>query len=185
MAALLAEVVAGAGAGPVAGLAIDPAPPAATILDVGCGTGLIGQRLHRAGYRAIDGIDLSPAMVERAARRGCYRRLAGGIDITAPLPDDLIGRHDIVIAGGVFTVGHVPPSTLAAVATMSRPGGLLLVTTRRRYLDETDYQGVSDRLEAEGALRLLAVARDAPYTLDSTGHYWAYAVAGPGPPGPP
>lgn len=61
---------------------------------------------------------------------------------------------------------------------MARPGGLAIVTTRRRYYDQTDFQAESDRLEAEGLLQLLRVHRDAPYTLDSTGHYWAYLVNG-------
>ncbi len=163
---------------PVDGLRVDPAPPAPEILDVGCGTGLIGMRLAQVGYRTIDGIDLSPAMTELAATRGCYRSLRSGIDITAPLPDELVARYDIVVVGGVFTVGHVPPSALAAIAAMTRPGGLAIVTTRHRYYEETDYQAESDRLEAARVVKLLRCNRDAPYTLDSRGHYWAYLVGG-------
>jgi predicted TPR repeat methyltransferase len=166
---------------PIDRLTINPGPPNPTILDVGCGTGLIGVRLSEVGYQTIDGIDLSPAMTERAALRGCYNNLTSGVDITAPLPDQLVGAHDIVVVGGVFTVGHVPPSALAAVAAMVRPGGLLLMTTRKQYYDDTDYQIVSDQLEADGVLQTLRVNRDMPYTLDSTGHYWAHLVLGDGP----
>ena len=48
-----------------------------TILDAGCGTGLVGVALASAGYTTIDGIDLSPRMVEQANRRGVYRELVG------------------------------------------------------------------------------------------------------------
>lgn len=161
---------------PIDGLAIDPGPPNPTILDVGCGTGLIGVRLANAGYQNINGVDLSPAMTKVAAGRGCYTDIRSGIDITTPLPTDLIGNHDIVVVGGVFTVGHVPPSALRAVASMVRPGGLLLMTTRKQYYDETGYQAVSDQLEAAGMLQTLRTNRDMPYTLDSVGHYWAYLV---------
>lgn len=180
VARLLDQIVRQDAGEPIDGLTIDPAPPNPAILDVGCGTGLIGVRLGQAGYSTIDGIDLSPAMIERARARGCYQNLASGIDITAPLPDDLVGAHDIVVIGGVFTVGHVPPSALSAVAAMVRPGGLLLMTTRKQYYDETDYQSVSDQLEADGTVKLLRVNRDMPYTLDSSGHYWAYLVLGDG-----
>lgn len=178
VARLLDQIVRQDAGEPIDGLTISPGPPDPTILDVGCGTGLIGVRLSQAGYGTIDGIDLSPAMIERAAARGCYRNLASGVDITAPLPQHLVGAHDIVIVGGVFTVGHVPPSALAAVAAMVRPGGLLLMTTRKQYYDQTNYQETSDQLESSGTLQLLRVNRDRPYTLDSAGHYWAYLVVG-------
>lgn len=178
VARLLAEVVAMDRGEPIDGLTVDPGSPDASVLDVGCGTGLIGARLAADGYTTIDGIDLSEAMVEVAAARGCYRELRAGIDITAPLPSDLVGAHDVVCVGGVFTVGHVPPSALAAVAAMTRLGGLLIVTTRKAYHDETDYRAEVDRLTADGVLELLHANMDAPYTLDSPGHYWAYLVTG-------
>lgn len=177
VAGLLDDVVRQDAGEPIDGLTINPAPPDPAILDVACGTGLVGQRLHDRGYRNIDGVDLSPAMAERAEARGCYRQVLSGVDITAPLPRELVGHHDIVVVGGLFTVGHVPPSALRAVTSMVRPGGLLLVTTRVRYYEEADYQATSQELVAEGRLRPITSRRDAPYTADSSGHYWAYLVA--------
>ncbi len=178
LALLLSQIVAQDLEEPIDGLTVDPGPPSPAIVDVGCGTGLIGQRLAAAGYETIDGLDLSAAMIQQAAARRCYRELRSEIDITEPLPADLVGRYDILVIGGVFTVGHVPPSALGTVAGLVRPGGLAIVTTRLKYYRETDYQAESDRLEAAGVLQLLRCNRDAPYTLDSHGHYWAYAVTG-------
>ena len=39
---------------------------ATPVLDVGCGTGLTSVHLAEQGFRAIDGIDITPAMLERA-----------------------------------------------------------------------------------------------------------------------
>lgn len=138
--------------------------------------GLIGLRLAADGYRTIDGIDLSPAMIEQTTVRGCYRRLTGDVDITAPLPNDLPTNYDIVIAGGLFTVGHIEPEALETVASFARPGGLAIITTRLRYYTETAYQAVSDRLQSAVRLQLLRRNAGTPYTLDSPGHYWAYLV---------
>ncbi|KAK3172324.1 hypothetical protein OEA41_005645 [Lepraria neglecta] len=51
-------------------------PAKSVILDAGCGTGLVGQALAMAGAKAIDGLDLSPAMLTVANQTGSYRSLA-------------------------------------------------------------------------------------------------------------
>jgi SAM-dependent methyltransferase len=50
--------------------------------DLGCGTGRTGTWLHERGVRSIDGVDLTPEMLERARARGVYDRLLEA-DVTA------------------------------------------------------------------------------------------------------
>lgn len=149
--------------------------PNSIVLDAGCGTGLVGVALAAAGYHTIDGIDLSPDMVEVAKKRGVYRNLEGGIDLTSP-PPRLAGAADIVTIGGVFTVGHVPAETLADVAGLVRAGGLLIVSVRKAYLHQSGYLDVSQVLIERGVIEELVHLADQPYTMDSTGDYWAYRV---------
>ena len=52
-----------------------------------------------------------------------------------------------------------------------------VVSTRRAYHEETDHRSVSERLVGAGRLELVVHTRDAPYTKDSTGDYWAYRVS--------
>lgn len=149
---------------------------AAVVLDAGCGTGLVGAALTAVGFATIDGVDLSPEMVEHARARGVYRRLRAPVDLTEPPRSDLARGYDLVTVGGVFTVGHVPPETLETMSRYARPGGMLIVSTRKAYLDETDYASVSAGLVESGRLELLIHTAAAPYTMDSTGDYWAYRV---------
>ena len=51
-------------------------------LDLACGTGRGGAWLKAHGVRRIDGIDLTPQMLERARGKGAYDRLSVG-DVTA------------------------------------------------------------------------------------------------------
>ncbi len=44
--------------------------------DLGCGTGRTGSWLAARGVRRIDGIDLTPEMLEQARRRGVFQALA-------------------------------------------------------------------------------------------------------------
>lgn len=165
----------------LAAIAADPrlaslADRSVRVLDAGCGTGQVGRCLVDAGYRNLRGVDLSPEMVNVAAALGIYRSLRGGVDLTAPVDDELAAAADIVTVGGVFTVGHVPPEALATMAGLVRPGGLLVVSTRKAYHEQTDYRRVSARLVADGRLDLIHHVEDGPYTMDSTGDYWAYRV---------
>jgi predicted TPR repeat methyltransferase len=50
------------------------ADAAVRVLDLGCGTGLMAEQLRQPG-RIIDGVDLSPRMLERARAKGIYRDL--------------------------------------------------------------------------------------------------------------
>lgn len=79
----------------------------ARILDVGCGSGQVGHALAAWGYVAVDGVDLSPAMLTVAARKACYRALVlADVDELPPtaFPD---AHYDAAICVGTFTPHHV------------------------------------------------------------------------------
>ena len=43
------------------------------VLDVGCGTGLVGVSLRKLGFVHLDGLDFSSQMLDEARRKGVYR----------------------------------------------------------------------------------------------------------------
>ncbi|MCC7370595.1 MAG: class I SAM-dependent methyltransferase [Chloroflexi bacterium] len=55
--------------------------------DLGSGTGRTGAWLHGQGVGAIDGVDVTPEMLERARRRGVFRRLTVADVAATGLPD--------------------------------------------------------------------------------------------------
>ena len=59
----------------------------AEALDLACGTGRMGVWLSERGIAAIDGVDLTPAMLEAALARGVYRRLQVGDVASVDAPD--------------------------------------------------------------------------------------------------
>ncbi len=155
---------------------IAPTDPSLNIMDAGCGTGLVGQVLYEMDYRHIDGFDLSPAMTAEAEKLGVYRNLRAGVDLTQPLSEYADQTYDVVFCCGVFTLGHVAPAALNQLINLTKQGGLILVSTRTGYYDSTDYQAVSDELEAIGQVKLITRQMDQSYTRDSKAHYWMYIV---------
>ncbi|MDB5623525.1 MAG: methyltransferase [Devosia sp.] len=92
-------------------------------LDLGCGTGLMGERLRSKVERLV-GVDLSAAMVAEARRKGIYDELEKAELVQflqrRPPEADLITAADVLIY-----CGALPPVLQAMVAAL-RPGGLLV-----------------------------------------------------------
>lgn len=148
------------------------------LLDAGCGTGLVGLELQKLGFERIDGFDLSEAMAELARNTGSYQTVLGGIDMMKAADSYPAQHYDAILSVGVFTLGHVPPQALLVLADMVRPGGILVISTRTHYYDQTDFQQVVDTELGSGNLTQLQLLRDAPYNQDGDGHYWVFSTAG-------
>jgi predicted TPR repeat methyltransferase len=95
--------------------------PFESALDLGCGTGLCGPLL-RPIVRRLQGLDLSQAMLDRAAARGVYDRLlkADLVEHLQLTPE----RHDLVVAADVFIYVGELDAVFAGVARVLRRGGV-------------------------------------------------------------
>ena len=93
------------------------------VVDLGCGTGAVGRRLAELGVTTIDGVDLSPEMIEVAARTGAYRRLTVA-DLNA-LPTQADATYAASVSAGTFTTGHVGPEVVPRLLELLRPDGLV------------------------------------------------------------
>jgi len=97
------------------------------ILDLGCGTGLTGLAFRDLARR-LDGIDLSPSMLEKARARGIYDEL------TVSDVENLIGareRYDLVLAADTLVYLGDLRATFASVSTQIKPGGFFLFTAEK------------------------------------------------------
>jgi predicted TPR repeat methyltransferase len=100
----------------------------ATMLDLGCGTGLAGA-VFADRCDAMDGIDLSGAMLKRAAARGIYRGLVHS-NVVAGLAARGAGTTDLVVAADVLVYLGDLGALFAAVARVLVPGGLFALTAQ-------------------------------------------------------
>jgi predicted TPR repeat methyltransferase len=90
-------------------------------LDLGCGTGLCGPLVKPVVDR-LDGVDLSPLMLEKAGALGLYERLVHA-DVTEYLAAT-DQRYDLVLAADVFVyIGDLEP-VFGGVARVMDSGGI-------------------------------------------------------------
>ena len=95
------------------------------VLDLGCGTGLAGAAFRsRAAY--LSGVDLSPAMIEKARARDIYDALAVG-DLETALAQEGPAFDLILAADTLVYLGDLAP-VFGVIATHLSPDGYFLFT---------------------------------------------------------
>ncbi|HEY7039602.1 MAG TPA: methyltransferase domain-containing protein [Methylomirabilota bacterium] len=112
------------------------AGPTETVLDVACGPGLVVAAFARM-CRHVTGIDLTPAMIERArtlaAERGLDNvTLAVGDVLPLPYADD---AFSVVVSRFAFHHFPDPRAVLREMARVCRPGGRVVVADAAASLD--------------------------------------------------
>jgi len=154
-----------------------PQTPDLKVMDIGCGTGLVGEVLAQKGYTHIDGVDLSNKMVEEAHKTGAYKSLMGWCDIQQKLPFFFHNQYDITIAAGVFTLDMVTPESLGHLIQITKPGGLIVISTRTEWYDTYQFKDYYEKMIESGHIKLLDCKMDAPYLVgEFDAHYWAFLV---------
>lgn len=103
------------------------------VLDAGAGTGVLGEILNALGFDNLSGLDASQGMLKLAGLKKNYRDLSQQfLGEQLSFEDDFFA---LVASSGVFTQGHAPLDGLDELIRVTRPGGWLVFSIARTYLD--------------------------------------------------
>ena len=103
------------------------------VLDLGCGTGLLGLALADLPVRPLIGVDISPRMLAGAAAKELYAELHEA-DVMAELAQETKTWPLILAADVLCYFGDLAP-VLAAVHDRLQPGGWFVCTTEELLPD--------------------------------------------------
>jgi predicted TPR repeat methyltransferase len=130
---------------------------AGRVLDLGCGTGLLGAALARPGLE-LTGVDLSGEMVREAGRRGIYARLVQA-DLQEELQRTAPGSLLAVLATDTFIYAGDLADIVAATAAALAPGGLFAFSIE--HCDGAGYRLMSSGRYAHSLAYVQALAAKA------------------------
>lgn len=123
------------------------------VLDAGCGTGLVGICLAKDGVKHVEGIDISPKMLEMARKSGTYA-VVEEADLTKPIARKE-GEFDAVTCAGTLTEGHVGPAAIDEFVRIVKKDGIISATVKESVWESGGYKAKVDELADAGKVKLI------------------------------
>ena len=126
------------------------------IIDVGCGTGLVGVELGKAGFSNFDGIDISQEMIDIAKQRGYSKLFIGSLNVSLPCENN---EYDSALCVVVFTHGHVGSNRLDELVRIVKPGGIICFTVNEGVYDSYGFDSKIKNLESTNIWKILEIRK--------------------------
>ena len=126
------------------------------IIDVGCGTGLVGLELQNLGFSNFDGIDISQEMIDIAQGRGYSSLFLGNLNKSLPIASN---SYDAALCVGVFTHGHVGPERFSELVRIVKTQGIICFTINEDVYESYGFDIAIKNLESENVWEVLDIKK--------------------------
>ena len=136
----------------------------ARVIDLGCGTGFVGEALHAHGFTCVDGADFARPMLDEARAKGVYGELFE-LDLNDPVALD--GRsYDAAISVGSFGEAHIGAAALDSIPPVVARGGIFCVCVNERCVGEMGFGAKFRDMHDRGGVEILSFTEQ-PYHTNS------------------
>ena len=145
----------------------------AKIIDVGCGTGLVGEKLKAKDFINFDGLDISKDMLSIAKSRGYRNLFLGSLNKQLPVLDN---AYDAAMCIGVFTHGHVSSDRFNELCRIVKPGGYVCFTINEGVFEEYGFKEMIAEFQLNKVWEVISLYKDDYMTLENVKGYYCLAV---------
>jgi len=156
------------------------AQPESRVLDLGAGTGLVGEFLAKEGFTNIAALDLSDDMLAVAKKKECYNEFLMMDAEALDIDDD---SYDVGVSVGTFTPNHVGLKAMNEFVRVVRPGGIICLSLRDDFVADISNGFANHLKELEKAKKVepLLITPSQLYTRniseDITFRCWVWRVS--------
>ena len=145
----------------------------AKIIDVGCGTGLVGEKLKAKDFIYFDGLDISKDMLSIAKSRGYRNLFIGSLNNRLPVLDN---AYDTAMCVGVFTHGHVSSEGFNELCRIVKPGGYICFTINEGVFEKYGFKEMIGDFQSHKIWEIISLYKDDYMTLENVKGYYCLAV---------
>lgn len=127
------------------------------VLDMACGTGLVGNYLSDLGFKNIYGCDISPNMLEETANKGIYKELDElTLGVGEDYPEKYKNQFDFVTCAGLINNNHMDYLLFEEMLLSVKQGGYIVFAARFSYMGKFWYDDIIQELHNSMRWKLLA-----------------------------
>lgn len=134
-----------------------------TVIDIGCGTGLLGIELNllKDGI-LIHGVDISSEMIRHAYEKKKtdgtkqYEKLYHlGATEENGLPKN---RYDLMVSSGTFTTGHLSGDGLFKMLNFMKSGSFAVFSVKSDHFDKSGFMSELTNMENKRLIQVLEIS---------------------------
>jgi len=133
------------------------------VLDIGAGSGLVGEKLQEAGFKNLHALEPSMKMLKIAKQKNVYGKFFSCYVTADPIPTIESNTYDTVVSGGCFLPNHIKMEALQEFARVTKPGGFVVITIRD-FEYEMNFMEEISKLMKERVVQLRSMSLT-PYQL--------------------
>jgi predicted TPR repeat methyltransferase len=139
-----------------------------TILDIGCGTGLVGYLLGKQKQNLwIEGIDISSSMIQIAAKRikPNFKPTYDWMIVEDFKKNKLLieNHYDAIISAGTFTLGHLDSDDLINSIKYLKKDGLAVVSIKEDHFLKNNFNDKIFKAEKNNLIKNVEVFKVSSY----------------------
>jgi len=125
------------------------------IIDIGCGTGLVGEELKSSGFLNIWGLDVSSKMIAIAKKKQIYRQFYQ--KKIENLEGFISKPFEALICVGSFGLGHIGPESLELLVKLVEKNSLIIIFMNAEPFNLENYMDYIEGLQKQNLINIVDI----------------------------